>query len=444
MTLVITMRDSWSAARKSGLASGRTAPRIKGTMRCALQAGSATGPRCRIASPVDSRLNRPLVKVPFLDLRAQYQFLKPEMLPAVERVMERASFILSEDVRTFEQRFAEFTSSAHVINCANGSDALEMALQALGIGPGDEVLVPAHTWLTTATAATHLGAHPVFVDSDPETYTLDLADAARKITPRTRAIMPVHIFGQAAPMDDVLALAHAHGLKVVEDCAQATGTAYKGRPVGTWGDIGCFSFYPGKNLGAYGDAGALTTQDEKLATYLRRLGNHGALSKYDNDIPGRNSRIDGLQAAVLNVKMNHLPTWIRQRRAHAARYDSLLTKLGLTPPAVAPGSVHSYHVYAMRVPQRDQVRERLAAAGVETLVHYPKAVPFLGAYAYQKRLSRPAPFEGASGHEKHLPEDFPLAYAHSNEMLSLPMFPELTIEQQDYVVAQLAQAIREA
>jgi dTDP-4-amino-4,6-dideoxygalactose transaminase len=366
------------------------------------------------------------VKVPFIDLRIQYQFLKPEMAPAVARVMERASFILSEDVRTFEKRFAEFTGSAHVVNCANGSDALDMALQALGIGPGDEVLVPAHTWLTTATAATHLGAQPVFVDSHPDHYTLDLADAARKITSRTKAIMPVHIFGQAAPMDEILALARAHGLKVVEDCAQATGTTYRGRHVGTWGDIGCFSFYPGKNLGAYGDAGALTTQDEKLATYLRRLGNHGALQKYDNDIPGRNSRIDGLQAAILNVKLNHLAKWIKQRRAHAARYDELLAKRGITPPAIAPNSEHSYHVYAVRVPQRDRVRERLAAAGVETLVHYPKAVPFLGAYAYKK----------------HVPEDFPNAFAHMNQMLSLPLFPEFEPEQQDYVVAQLDQAIR--
>ena len=350
------------------------------------------------------------------------------MAPAMEKVLERGSFILSEDVRTFEKRFAEYTGSAHVINCANGSDALEMALQALGIGPGDEVLVPAHTWLTTATAATHLGAEPVFVDSHPDHYTLDVADAARKITPRTKAIMPVHIFGQAAPMDEILALARAHNLKVVEDCAQATGTTYRNRHVGTWGDIGCFSFYPGKNLGAYGDAGALTTQDEKLATYLRRMGNHGALAKYDNDIPGRNSRIDGLQGAVLNVKLNHLPTWIQQRRAHAARYDSLLTKIGVKPPAVAPGSFHSYHVYAIRVPRRDQVKERLSASGVETLVHYPKAVPFLGAYAYKK----------------HSPEDFPVAFAHSNQMLSLPMFPELSSEQQDYVVEQLALAIREA
>ena len=347
------------------------------------------------------------------------------MAPAMERVLERASFILSEDVRTFEKRFAEYTGSAHVINCANGSDALEMALQALGVGPGDEVLVPAHTWLTTATAATRLGAEPVFVDSHPDFYTLDLADAARKITARTKVIVPVHIFGQAAPMDEVLSLARAHGLKVVEDCAQATGTLYKGRHVGTWGDIGCFSFYPGKNLGAYGDAGALTTQDEKLATYLRRLGNHGALQKYDNDIPGRNSRIDNLQAAVLNVKLNHLATWIEQRRAKAARYDGLLAKLGIAPPAVAPESIHSYHVYAIRVHHRDQVRERLAAAGVETLVHYPKAVPFLGAYASQK----------------HAPEDFPNAFAHMNEMLSLPLYPEIEPEQQDYVIAQLDQAI---
>jgi dTDP-4-amino-4,6-dideoxygalactose transaminase len=349
------------------------------------------------------------------------------MLPAVERVMENAFFILSQDVRTFEKRFSEFTGSTHVVNCANGSDALEMALQALGIGPGDEVLVPAHTWLTTATAATHLGAEPVFVDSHPDHYTLDMADAARKVTARTKAIMPVHIFGQAAPMDDVLALARAHGLKVVEDCAQATGTTYRDRHVGTWGDIGCFSFYPGKNLGAYGDAGALTTQDEKNATYLRRMGNHGALSKYDNDIPGRNSRIDGLQGAVLNVKMNHLPTWIKQRRALAARYDELLVKRGVTPPAKGPSSGHSYHVYAIRVQNRDKVREQLAAAGVETIVHYPTAVPFLGAYAYKK----------------HTAKDFPVADEHANTMLSLPMFPELTTEQQDYVVEQLAKAIRE-
>jgi len=365
------------------------------------------------------------VKVPFLDLRTQYQFLKPEMAPAMERVLERASFILSEDVRTFEKRFAEYTGSAHVINCANGSDALEMAFQALGIGPGDEVLVPAHTWLTTATAVNRLGAEPIFVDSHPDYYTLDLADAARKISQRTKAIAPVHIFGQSAPMDYVVAFARQRGLKIVEDCAQATGTTHRGRHVGTIGDIGCFSFYPGKNLGAYGDAGALTTQDDKLATYLRRLGNHGALAKYDNDIPGRNSRIDGLQAAVLNVKLNHLSLWIKQRRAHAARYDELLKQRGITPPAQAPDSAHSYHVYAVRVPNRDQVRERLSAAGVETIVHYPKAVPFLGAYAYKK----------------HTHDDFPNAVAHMNEMLSLPMFPELTPEQQEYVVAQLAQAL---
>ncbi len=339
--------------------------------------------------------------------------------------MERASFILSEDVRTFEKRFAEFTGSAHVVNCANGSDALEMALQALSIGPGDEVLVPAHTWLTTATAATHLGAEPVFVDSHPDFFTLDLADAARKVTPRTKAIMPVHIFGQAAPMDEVMAFARGHGLKVVEDCAQATGTFYQGRHVGTWGDIGCFSFYPGKNLGAYGDAGALTTEDEKLATYLRRLGNHGALAKYDNDIPGRNSRIDGLQAAVLNVKMNHLAKWIEQRKAHAARYHELLTRHGITPPAIAPGSDHSFHVYAIQVPNRDQVRERLSAAGVETLIHYPKAVPFLGAYAYKK----------------HALEDFPAAVNHMNRMISLPLFPEMEPAQQDYLVSSLREAL---
>ena len=368
------------------------------------------------------------MKVPFIDLRLQYQALKPEMGPAMEGVLERAAFILGEDVRTFERRFGEYTGSAHCINCANGSDALEMALMALGIGPGDEVLVPAHTWLTTATAATHLGAEPVFVDSHPDFYTLDPADAARKITPRTKAIMPVHIFGQAAPMDEILALARTHNLKVVEDCAQATGTTYRGRHVGTWGDIGCFSFYPGKNLGAYGDAGALTTQDEKVATYLRRLGNHGALQKYDNDIPGRNSRIDNLQAAVLNVKLNHLPAWIAQRREHAARYDEAFTKLGITTPAVAPHSAHSYHVYAVRVPDRDQVRERLTAAGVENLVHYPKAVPFLGAYAYKK----------------HTPEDFPVAFEHSNRMISLPLFPELDPKQQQHVISQLAAAIRES
>jgi len=217
-------------------------------------------------------------------------------------------------------------------------------------------------------------------------------------------------------------------LKVVEDCAQATGTTWRDRHVGTWGDIGCFSFYPGKNLGAYGDAGALTVRDETLATYLRRLGNHGALAKYDNDIPGRNSRIDNLQAAVLNVKLNHLASWIKLRRAHAARYDSLLAERGITPPPVAPNSVHSYHVYAVRVPNRDKVREFLSANGVETIVHYPTAVPLLGAYSYKK----------------HAPEDFPAAFAHMNELLSLPMFPELAPEQQDYVADQLALALGKA
>jgi dTDP-4-amino-4,6-dideoxygalactose transaminase len=365
------------------------------------------------------------VKVPFLDLRGQYQILKPELAPALERIMAEAAFILGPDVRAFEQRFAEFTGAAHCINCANGSDALEMAYQALGIGPGDEVLVPAHTWLTTATSATRLGAEPIFVDSQPDFYTLDLADAARKITSRTKAIVPVHLFGQAAPMDEVLELARAHRLKVVEDCAQAAGTTYRGCHVGTFGDIGCFSFYPGKNLGAYGDAGALVTGDEKLAVYLRRLGNHGALQKYDNEMAGRNSRIDNLQAAVLNVKLNHLPAWIERRRQHAARYDEAFAGLRVTPPARAPHGAHSYHVYAVRAAQRDRVRERLGAAGVETLIHYPQAVPFLGAYAYKKHTAR----------------DFPVAFRDMNEMISLPLYPELEAGQQDHVIAQLAQAL---
>lgn len=368
------------------------------------------------------------MKIPFVDLRAQYDHIKPEIDAAIASVIADSAFVGGYEnryVRNFEEAFADYLKAVHCIGCANGTDSIEILLKAMNIGPGDEVIVPAHSWISTSEAVTTVGARPVFVDTHPDYYTLDARLIEASITPRTKAIIAVHLYGLAAEMDEILAVARKHRLRVLEDCAQAHGAEYKGTKVGTLGDAASFSFFPGKNLGAYGDAGCMVTKDPELARRARMLANHGQLAKHNHVIEGRNSRLDGLQAAVLGVKLKHLPQWTALRRKHAQRYDSLLAPLGVHTPSAPAYSSHVYHLYVVQFVNREMVQRDLSQAGISTGVHYPKALPFLTAYA----------------NHKHAPEDFPVAARHMDRVLSLPMYPELTAEQIESVVSAVAAAV---
>lgn len=350
--------------------------------------------------------------IPLVDLGAQYRRLKPELDAAVQGVIDSATFIGGPEVQQFEKEFASYLGVSHTVGCANGTDALELALLALQVGHGDEVLVPANTWISTAEAVTNVGATPVFVDVDPQLYTLDLASAARRLTPRTKALIPVHLYGLAAPMDEIMAWAGEHNLFVIEDCAQAHGAEYKGRKVGTFGQVAAFSFFPGKNLGAWGDAGAVVTNQAEIAERVRMLGNHGQLTKHQHQIIGRNSRLDNLQAAILRVKLRHLPDWVAARRAHAARYTELLQETGITLPHTPLGHLHAFHLYVVQVTNRDFVQAQLAHANISTAIHYPRPLPFVPAYQYVGYTAA----------------DIPAAAQGADVILSLPMYPELTPE----------------
>jgi len=367
-------------------------------------------------------------KVPFVDLAAQYASIKQEIDSAIAAVIAESAFIGGRFVKAFEEQFAEFLGIEHCIGCANGTDSLEILLQALEVGPGDEVIVPANSWISTSEAVSTTGATPVFVDCHPRFYTIDTNKIEEKITLRTKAIIPVHLYGLPAEMDHVLEIAQRHGLHVIEDCAQAHGATYKGKLVGTIGDAGSFSFYPGKNLGAYGDAGCMVTSNETLATKARMIANHGRLGKFDHIMEGRNSRLDGLQAAILSAKLPHLPRWTELRRSHAAVYGRLLADVGIQLPEAPPYSQHVYHLYVIQIPDREHVREKLAASGVDTGIHYPIPLPFLKAYSRMK----------------HQPENFPVASAGMGRILSIPIFAELTENQCEYVSTLLKSLILNA
>src|SRR5712675_788739 len=268
------------------------------------------------------------MQIPLVDLKAQYAAIKSEIDQAISQVLADTAFIAGKYAKIFEQEFASYAGLKHCIGCGNGTDALELALGALGIGPGDEVLVPALTWVSTAICTLPVGAKPVFVDMLPTLYTMDPSKIEAKITSRTKAIIPVHLYGLPAQMDEIMAIARKHKLRVIEDCAQAHGATYKGRKVGTFGDIACFSFYPGKNLGAYGDAGALCTNDDGLAIKARKIANYGGLARHEHEFAGRNSRLDGIQGAILSVKLKHLEKWTRDRQQHAAAYSKSLAETG--------------------------------------------------------------------------------------------------------------------
>ncbi|HVF46573.1 MAG TPA: DegT/DnrJ/EryC1/StrS family aminotransferase [Pyrinomonadaceae bacterium] len=365
------------------------------------------------------------MKVPFVDLKAQYLALKDELDAAVLKAMSETAFISGRYAAEFEASFANYIGAGHCVAVANGTDALEIGLRSIGIESGDEVLVPANTFLATAEAVTNIGAQVVFVDNDPTSYNIDPSKLQEKITAKTRAIIPVHLYGLPAEMDEIMAIAKKHSLKVLEDCAQAHGATYKGQKVGTFGNAATFSFYPSKNLGAFGDAGAIVTNDSEAAARARLIANHGQISKNRHTIVGRNSRMDGIQASVLSVKLPHLDTWLEARKEHARLYDRLLADAGIGLPAAPDHVRHTYHLYVVRVEKRDAAQAELANAGIETGIHYPTAVPFMEAYA------RP----GAA------PGDFPVSHAQMGQLLSLPMYAELTDGMIDHVCEHLKAAV---
>ena len=365
--------------------------------------------------------------VPFVDLKAQVSSLKDELDQAILDAVADTAFIAGGRVAKFEQEFAAYLGAEHCVAVGNGTDAIEIALAALGINAGDEVILPANTFFATAEAVSNVGATQVFVDSRPDTYNIDPAKIEERISHKTKAIIAVHLYGLPAEMDEIVAIAKRHNLKLLEDCAQAHGAKYKGRKVGTFGDAATFSFYPSKNLGAFGDAGAIVTNSTQIADTARAISNHGQLEKNRHSLVGRNSRMDGIQGAVLSVKLPHLDGWLDARRRNAARYDELLAGKAATP-STPDGSWHTYHLYVVRVPDRDAVAAKLREAGIETGVHYPVAIPFTPAYA----------------HLGYKPEDSPVAHSQMSELLSLPMYAELTDEQIDHVCESLSLAIPRA
>ncbi|MBN2562036.1 MAG: DegT/DnrJ/EryC1/StrS family aminotransferase [Phycisphaerae bacterium] len=363
------------------------------------------------------------MKVPFVDLRAQYLSLRPEMDAAIQAVIDETAFVRGKYVKAFEEEYAKAYGVKHCISCANGTDAIYITLKMLGMGPGDEVITVANSWISTSETISQTGAKPVFVDIEPDYYDINTELIEQKITKRTRAILPVHLFGLPAEMDKITHICRRHGLPLVEDCAQAHFAEYKGRKVGTFGVAGTFSFYPGKNLGAYGDAGCIITDDDELARKVRMYANHGSLKKHQHEMEGVNSRMDGLQAAILSVKLPHIHDWNRRRHENAIRYNEALAGIdGVVTPKLRPGADHIFHVYCIRADRREALAARLKERGVDTAVHYPTALPFLKAYGYLG----------------HKPDDFPVAWQYQREILSLPMFPELTSEQ----IAHVAESIR--
>ena len=357
-------------------------------------------------------------KIPLVDLKAQYRTIRPEVDAAIQKVLDDAAFIMGPDVEKFESEFASFCKANVSIGVSSGTAALMLALHAVGVGVGDEVVTSSHTFTATAEAISALGAKPIFVDIDPHTYNMDPNRLADSITSETRAILPVHIYGQPADMKQINDVAATHKLPVIEDAAQAHGATLNGRTVGTLGDMACFSFYPGKNLGAYGDAGALTTNNEALSEKVRLLRNHGRRSKYLHDIIGYGERLDTLQAAILRVKLEHLAGWIDARRRRAARYTSLLAELEITLPYVAPEADPAWHLYVIRTPHRDEMLDFLQARGIGAGIHYPTPLHLQPAYAHL-------------GYQRG---ELPITEIVANTCLSLPIYPEMTDQQQDRVV----------
>jgi dTDP-4-amino-4,6-dideoxygalactose transaminase len=365
-----------------------------------------------------------LEPVPQLDLAAQYAAIGEEIRTAVEGVLASQQFILGREGSALEQEIAQLCGVAHGVGVASGTDALILALRACGVQAGDEVLIPPFTFVATGSAVSALGAKPVFADIRPDTYNLDPSDLARRVTRRTRAIIAVHLYGLACDMDPILDFARAHKLRVIEDNAQSIGAKYKDRRTGSLGDAACLSFYPTKNLGAYGDAGMVVTNSSEMAARLKSLRNHGQSGKYVSSEPGWNSRLDEIQAAILRVKLRHLPEWQRARQAHAAAYTKLLLGIpGVAPPLTPEGYEHVFHQYTVRVERRDALVQLLSERKIGSAVYYPVPLHLQPLYA-------------SLGHKSG---DFPHAEHAAREVLSLPMFPELRSEQ----LARVAEAVSE-
>jgi dTDP-4-amino-4,6-dideoxygalactose transaminase len=368
-----------------------------------------------------------MMKVPFLDLKAQYNVLRAEINAAIQEVLERTAFAGGPFVAKFEEEFAAFCESKHAVGVGNGTDALWLVMLARGIGPGDEVITVPNTFIATAEAISLCGAKPVFVDVDARTYTMDPDALKRAITPRTKAVIPVHLFGQTADMDPILAIANERGLMVIEDACQAHGARYKGRMAGSMGNAGCFSFYPGKNLGAYGEAGAVVTNDQELADKIKILREHGQPKKYIHSVIGWNARMDGIQGAVLSVKLKYLEAANEARRANARLYGDLLAGVGqVVLPVEASYAKHVYHIFAIRSKKRDDLISRLAAKDIACGIHYP--VPLHLQEAYASLGIRKGAFKAAE--------------ESAQEFVSLPMFPELTREQITTVCDELKSVLK--
>jgi dTDP-4-amino-4,6-dideoxygalactose transaminase len=366
------------------------------------------------------------MQVPFLDLRVQHEPLMGEFLDAFREVTETSAFAGGPFVTRFESEFAAFCGTQHALGVGSGTDALWLSLLALGVGPGDEVITAPNTFMATAEAISLCGAKPVFVDIDERTYTLDPEKLEYAITVRTQAIIPVHIFGQVADMDPILTIGRRYGTPVVEDACQAHGAEYKGRKAGSIGVAGCFSFYPGKNLGALGEAGAITTDETDLRAKIQALRDHGQAAKYQHATLGWNSRMDGIQGAVLSLKLRHLTEGNLARREHARLYDELLANVpGVIRPVAVADNVHAYHIYSVRVKDRDGVMQRMAERGVNCGIHYPVPIHLQKAYA----------FLGLG------PGSFPIAERCAREFLSLPMYPELLPAQIKFVVKTLKESL---
>jgi dTDP-4-amino-4,6-dideoxygalactose transaminase len=355
------------------------------------------------------------MRIPLVDLKVQYQVIKDEIDKAIQNVIDESAFIRGKYVHQFEDEYAQKYGVKHVISCANGTDAIYIALKALGIGAGDEVITTALSWISTSETITQAGAQVVFVDIDPKYYTIDTDKVEEKITDNTKAIIPVHLYGQPANIEAIMAIAKKYNLFVIEDCAQAHFAQWKDKNVGTFGIAGTFSFFPGKNLGAYGDAGCVISNNDTFATKARMFANHGALNKHFHEIEGINSRLDGIQAAILSVKLKYIHKWNDKRLQIALKYNELLSDTeGVITPSIHPDVNHVFHQYVICTEQRDKLQEHLKKNGIETGIHYPTALPFMLAYKYLG----------------HTPEDFMVARHLTSQIISLPIYPELTEEMQ--------------
>lgn len=366
------------------------------------------------------------MNVPFLDLKAQYDSIKNDIDPAIADVISSGGFIGGKKVTDFEKAFAEYNGSPFCLGVANGTDAIEIAIKSLGLSSNAEVIVPANTFIATSEAVTSAGAKVVFADSHPDYYTLDIEDFKRKITPNTKAVIPVHLYGQPADMDPILEIAKEHNLFVIEDTSQAHGATYKGRKCGSMGDIGTFSFYPGKNLGAYGDAGGILFKDEKHFEFARTYAAHGSKIKYVHEIEGRNSRLDSLQAAVLHTKLPHLDKWSKSRLNNALLYNELLSGVeGIITPKIAEGTTPVFHLYVVRVEAREAFINALKEKGITAMIHYPFSLPKCEAYK----------------HYNHAENDFPVANSQMNNIVTLPMYPELSEDMIRYVCESIKEIL---